>query len=510
MDDADEEKERRRKQSIEFMAADMKAMDREDEQAARAPERISDEGTDETLAERQNAQWRGERLRKQERDERERRARLRTTTSPASAGSITLDELKRHRERELAGISSRDVSPDEAKRLRHEHRQRRDQPPLPKNEDYRSNGSGDDLSAPLILRRASTVEPENVRWLWRHFLARRKLHLLAGAPGTGKTTIALTWAAILSRGTVWPGHVDGEDLAPCGDVIIWSAEDSVEDTIVPRLMAAGADLDRIHIIEGRPDPNDATGKKKLPFDPSSQADLDRLGLALTMVEKPIAIILDPIMATMKAGSDSHKSGDVRAGLDPIVQLAEHYDLAAIGITHFSKNSQGHAPIDRVLASVAFTAVPRMVFGCIEVAGKPGLCRITRVKTNIAPVGGGFEYSLCQMFVEHGDKRIEAQRVDWSAEPLVGSPSQLMAVELPADDRQQRQDDAKDWLRDFLLAGPVLQKEIREAVEANGHSWRTIERAKRDLGIEAFREKVPGPWWWRLREPPPGRDPRDDR
>jgi hypothetical protein len=161
----------------------------------------------------------------------------------------------------------------------------------------------------------------------------------------------------------------------------------------------------------------------LPFDPSSQADLDRLGLALAMVEKPIAIILDPIMSAMKAGRDSHKSGDVRAGLDPIVQLAERYDLAAIGITHFSKNTQGRAPIDRVLASVAFTAVPRMVFGCIEVADTRSTFRITRVKTNIAPTGGGFEYSLCQVIVEHGSKLITAQRVDWSAEPLVGSPSQ---------------------------------------------------------------------------------------
>jgi putative DNA primase/helicase len=317
---------------------------------------------------------------------------------------------------------------------------------------------------------------------------------------------------VLSRGSVWPGHIDGDDPAPSGDVIIWSAEDSVEDTVVPRLMAAGADLNRVHIIEGRPDPNDPTGKRKLPFDPSSQADLDRLGLALTMVEKPVAIILDPIMGAMKAGTDSHKSGDVRASLDPIVQLAERYDLAAIGITHFAKGTQGRAPIDRELASVAFTAVPRVVFGCIEVADHPGVCRITRVKTNIAPAGGGFEYSLCQMIVEHGDKRIEAQRVDWGADPLVGSPSQLMAVELPADDRQQRRDGAKNWLRDFLIAGPVLAKELKEAAEAHGHSWRTVERAKGELGVEAFRPEPEkrGPWFWRLPEPPPDRrDQHDD-
>ena len=374
------------------------------------------------------------------------------------------------------------------------------------------NGHADQ---PLVfLRRASTVEPENIRWVWRGYLARGKLHLVSGPPGVGKSTLALNWSATLSRGGVWPDHVDGDHPAPCGDVIIWSAEDNIADTIIPRLMAANATLDRIHFVEGRLDPNDTKGTRRLPFNPSSQADLDRLGQALATVEKPIAIIIDPIMGAMKTGSDSHKSGDVRAGLDPIARIAEQYDLVAIGITHFAKNTQGRAPIDRVLASVAFTAVPRMVFGCIEVADKPGLCRITRVKTNIAPVGGGFEYSLCQTFVEHGEKRIEAQLVDWSAEPLVGSPSQVMAVEVPTDDRQLQREKTKDWLRDVLLADtPHAVKAIKEEAEAKGHSWRTIERVKANLGVEAYRDPPDdkkAPWFWRLPAPPPhDHDPRDD-
>src|SRR5262245_29877501 len=68
--------------------------------------------------------------------------------------------------------------------------------PSGKVQRQQSNGHAD--QEPLVLRRASDVEPENIRWLWRHFLARRKLHLIAGAPGTAKSTISLTWAAILS------------------------------------------------------------------------------------------------------------------------------------------------------------------------------------------------------------------------------------------------------------------------------------------------------------------------
>lgn len=91
-----------------------------------------------------------------------------------------------------------------------------------------------------FLAKASEIAPEPIAWLWKYWLARGKLHIIAGAPDGGKTTIYLSFAAIISSGATWP---DGT-RAKAGNVLIWTSEDGVADTIIPRLTRMGADLDR--------------------------------------------------------------------------------------------------------------------------------------------------------------------------------------------------------------------------------------------------------------------------
>ncbi len=100
--------------------------------------------------------------------------------------------------------------------------------------------------AAVNLVRADGVRPEPIKWLWRGWIARGKLHVLAGAPGTGKTSAAVALAATVTIGGRWP---DGT-IADPGDVFIWSGEDDIKDTLVPRLIAARADLKRVHFVSG--------------------------------------------------------------------------------------------------------------------------------------------------------------------------------------------------------------------------------------------------------------------
>ena len=89
----------------------------------------------------------------------------------------------------------------------------------------------------------ATVEAAPVDWLWHRRIARGKLNLIAGQPGRGKSQITKYMAARISTGTNWP------DGAPCslGSVIFITCEDDAADTIVPRLMAAGADRTRCYL-----------------------------------------------------------------------------------------------------------------------------------------------------------------------------------------------------------------------------------------------------------------------
>ncbi|EEA00139.1 AAA ATPase [Burkholderia sp. H160] len=336
----------------------------------------------------------------------------------------------------------------------------------------------------VLLTRASDVKPESIRWLWSDWLPVGKVVLLAGAPGAGKTTIALDLAATISRGGAWP---DGS-RCEVGGVLIWSGEDSAADVIVPRLLAAGADLDRVHIITGRTD-DDGT---ILPFDPA--ADVPLLGERLAGIGGAALLIVDPLVSAV--AGDAHRANDVRRDLQAFVDLAASYQVTVLGITHFSKRSAGALPAERVIGSQAFVALARTVLVAARDEGSERRI-LARAKSNIAPDDGGFAYTMEQKTIDGG---IRASHIGWG-ESIEGSARALLAdvEQVPDDDERSEQDEAAGFLRDLLAAAPVPVKSVQADARGAGYSWRTIERAKRDLGIEARKIGLKEGWVWALPE-----------
>ena len=243
-------------------------------------------------------------------------------------------------------------------------------------------------SPPVVhLLRGSTIKPQPIGWLWEGYLARGKLHVCAGAPGSGKTTLALRLAAIVTAGGQWP---DGS-RCPVGNVIIWSGEDDIQDTLTPRLIAAGADMSRVFFVGDVRAPNDLRS-----FDPAK--DFPALEKAIADAGGAALVIVDPIVSAVQG--DGHKSNDVRRGLQPLVDLASNMQAALLGISHFSKGTAGREPLERVTGSVAFGAVARVVFVTVkeqadDESGLPPRRMFVRAKSNIGLDGGGFEYALEQ-------------------------------------------------------------------------------------------------------------------
>ncbi|MDU7589895.1 MAG: AAA family ATPase, partial [Acidovorax sp.] len=225
----------------------------------------------------------------------------------------------------------------------------------------------------VVLVKGSDLRPQPVRWLWQYWLALGKLHILAGAPGQGKTTIALAMAATVTIGGHWP---DGSRCAP-GNVLIWSGEDDPEDTLLPRLLAAGADDERCHFIKGA-----MRDGEVVPFDPAR--DLQQLREEIDRIGGIRLLIVDPVVSAVTG--DTHKNGEVRRALQPLVDMADACNCAVLGITHFAKGGQGTDPAQRVVGSVAFTAVARIVMVAAKVKGEEGQdARIlARGKSNIGP------------------------------------------------------------------------------------------------------------------------------
>jgi putative DNA primase/helicase len=197
------------------------------------------------------------------------------------------------------------------------------------------------------LKCGAAIPPENVEWRWKGWLACGKLSLLGGAPGTGKTTIALGLGATITVGGKWP---DGSQCDP-GNVVIWSGEDEAADTLVPRLVAMGADMRRVFFVESVEDRGESRA-----FDPAK--DVPALEAAIREAGGAAFIIVDPIVSAVAA--DSHKNGETRRALQPLVDLAANCRAALFGITHFSKGTTGREPLERITGSVAFGALPRVV------------------------------------------------------------------------------------------------------------------------------------------------------
>ena len=338
---------------------------------------------------------------------------------------------------------------------------------------------------PMVqLTCANEIKPKPIDWLWDGWLARGKLEVLSGIAGTGKTTLAISLAATVSIGGKFP---DGK-RSPIGSVLIWSGEDSAKDTLVPRFMAAGADLSKIHFIG-----DVKHGDQMRSFDPA--IDIAALNNAAAKIDNISLLIVDPIVNAV--AGDSHKNGEVRRALQPLVEFGEKLNCAVLGVTHFSKGTGGKEPLERVTGSLAFGALPRIVLATGKITEDETSRRIfCRAKSNIGKDDGGFEYSLNQKEID-GYPGLFSSYILWG-DSVEGSARDLLAEpdnRETGDDNNSALEDAKNFLLKLLKDGSLLQKQIEADARGAGHSWGTVSRAKNALSIKS--EKVIDGWHWKL-------------
>ena len=338
----------------------------------------------------------------------------------------------------------------------------------------------------IVLTCGTELTPEPVCWLWPNWLALGKFHLLAGASGQGKTTIAMSLGATVTIGGRWPDGTRCE----AGNVLVWSGEDDPADTLLPRLLAAGADRAKCFFISG----SRVAGEVQ-PFDPAT--DLPRLLDAVEQIGGIKMLIVDPVVSAVTG--DSHKNTEVRRALQPLVDLAAACRCVLLGITHFSKGGQGSDPAQRVIGSVAFTAVARVVLVAAKVKSEDGEDTriLARSKSNIGPDDGGFQYRLEQVQVD-AFPGIEAARIGWG-KSVEGNASQLLTDpnEGSADDEEESsaRDSAEVFLKELLKDGPAPTKHVEAEAKAAGISWRTVRRASDALTVK--KQKSSGSWYWSL-------------
>jgi putative DNA primase/helicase len=325
--------------------------------------------------------------------------------------------------------------------------------------------------APVIVR-LSDVKPEPVAWLWPGRIALGKLTLIAGDPGLGKSFLTLDMAARVSRGWAWP-DAPGVTTTP-GGVVLLSAEDGVADTIRPRLDAAGADVARIVALEAIRSVGNNGRESARTFDLSR--DLTALESAIRSVDGCRLVVIDPVTAYL-GGVDSHKNAEIRGLLAPLGAIAERHRVAMVAVTHLNKSGGGPA-IYRAMGSLAFAAAARAAWAVSKDKDDPRRRLLLPIKNNIAPDTGGLAYRI-EPLGEGG-----CPVVAWEPDAVNVSADDALAGDRDDGGGGGALDEAKEWLRDTLSGGPRPAKDMKGAAESDGIKSRTLDRAKKSLGVIA--------------------------
>lgn len=332
------------------------------------------------------------------------------------------------------------------------------------------------------VRRMSDVQSKRIRWLFEPVIAIGKVNLIVGMPGESKSTLTNDIIARVTCGTEW--HT-GEAILENGPVILANSEDDPEDTTKPRLEAAGADCDLVHLVEGVIETDNTTGSKtEKGF--SVVHHLPAIEELLNELPGCKLLIIDPLTNHLGA-TDSHNESELRPVLMALVEFARKHDIAIVCILHLNKSTT-QSSISRVSGSMAFVGVARSVWTVTKDPAErtSGRRLLLPLKSNIATDQGGFAYSLKSSHNGQPFISWEAGRVSTSADEAFGSnDSQRTERECP------ERSEAVDWLADFLSSGPKPSAEVYKASQKDGFSKRTIERAKTDLGVKASKDGLNG-------------------
>jgi putative DNA primase/helicase len=341
-------------------------------------------------------------------------------------------------------------------------------------------------NARLIIKPVKWYKQTQINWLEKGRIAMGKVTLIAGDPGLGKSFMTLELCARVSR-----GECGSADINHLPQAVILSAEDDAGDTIRPRLVDMGANLSRVHIIDGVAKTKDESADDRCDLTQLDR-DMDLLVKGIRDLGGVTLIVIDPISAYM-GKADSHNNAEVRAVLADLAQLASLTGAAVVCVTHLNKDTGGKRAVYRAMGSLAFTAAARAVHLVTKHPGKGELDGFKRVvsmvKNNIGPPMPARVYVIDNGVLVWLDEEIEmsSDELDTGATGVPGVGSLETGI--------NALDEARAFLEDRLSGGAVAGTELYEQANANGISKGTLNRAKDELRVKSIRNGKT--WQWTL-------------
>lgn len=339
----------------------------------------------------------------------------------------------------------------------------------------------------LNVIQASTIQMKATRWIYEDehgkWIPLGAFVLLGGREGVGKSTVAYDIIGKITRGEL-PGHLYGHPKS----VIVCATEDAWAETIVPRLVAAGADLNKVWQVNAVT-PEGFEGSLSLP------EDTERLRQIIT--EQDVALVLlDPLMSTINVKLDSHKDAEVRQALEPIVNIAHINKVSVIGLIHENKTGASDL-LNRIMGSKAFTAVVRgVLYACREqqqdelddffetVEQQNDYFLFGQLKNNLGPrVRVSLRYHISGEQVGHDDDLnlpIWSSKIAWDDINNTHIQDVVTEQERPKGGRITEGDKVARWLKRYLTGkGEVPSEQVLNDAEDEGFARSTVQRARKN-------------------------------
>lgn len=336
---------------------------------------------------------------------------------------------------------------------------------------------------------AATMESRPIVWILPDWLPQSKVTILAGEISSGKSTLACSIAARVSRGENHPSWGDQKpSTTKCGSVVFISTEDNYLDTILPRLEVAGAELSRIHFVK-----QTKVGSLERPFIFSDEEDLNSLEDAIPKFGHLRLIVMDPIY--MAVSGDASNNSKARSVYEKLCKLAERLQCAILGIAHPVKNTKGKDSLSRVAGPGALVQVPRgimMTSKIKEGAADDGTHILVLAKPFGKGVPYGLKYSIQSVPLNSHLGTIETSKIVWHG-TRSGTPDENLQWADGANTlrRAKNENFAVCFLKRTLANGPLLASKIKSLADEENISARHLEKAKKALGIISTKQSGKG-------------------
>jgi hypothetical protein len=344
----------------------------------------------------------------------------------------------------------------------------------------------DDYTYTFYAQKVSDIEMKEMEWLWPEKIPAGMVTIISGKADSGKTLCLIDWVARVTTGSAWP---DGSpNTQGPKKVLMCSAEDDPARTMRPRLVAAGADIDKILIpkitVRAKGSENETTGHLNIKR--------DLLMIAKIIKNNPdiSVLILDPITSYL-GGANLNKDEEIRPLMDKLILLGQRTGLTILALVHSNKRSDVDA-VEKVMGASSVAAGARAVWTIGKDADDPSLYRMGLAKGNVIKKKGGFEFQIVDAEVFINGKAKIHPRIQWGKETDVDANDMLRA------DRQRARGGDEDSKMNIAIAilretVPGFAKSVFEKATCEGINERAIYRAKDKLGIQS--NKTGGRAFW---------------